>query len=541
MLNLKKNDQIDILLFLIVLSFVILYFYHLGYPSIWNPNEAFYAETPREMLERRDFLTPYFNYEYRFQKPVFMYWLVLPWYVLLGYKEIAVRMVSAVAATWGVIITYWLAKTIWNSKRSGLISAAILASAFDYNSAARYASPEMLLTVLITSSLVVFYKGYMDSTKYKSLWYFLVYVLCGFATLTKGPIGIILPFLIILVFFLVKKDIQGLKHFISIKGFLIYLLISSSWYLLMIHKHGNEFFSVVYGENVSRFLGKKGRTSSVFFYFTVLPWNFLPGSVFLLPAFLWVKRNIKKADSITFPLIWFFVVFIFFSLSKSKLPPYIYPLFPAIAIIVGGWIRLALDEQAKEGTIFLWLSPIVLLTIVAGVFWLKSYLPEINIVSISILLCIFLISLWNVKKKMYYLSLILSLVGMSIFYFVFLSDIIPQIEEYRHYKTMAHHVNQADPGKKAPFYCYDGYQQNLTFYLKRKVVRVQSKDEFMKLLKDEKDAIFLLKEKSFKESVMPFGKKIVWKGLFYDRSESRFMRFLIDIKNGRIDEYVIIQ
>jgi len=346
---LRNKDQVDNVILLILSSFVLLYFYKLGVPSIWNPNEAFYAETPREMIERKDFLTPYFNYEYRFQKPVLMYWFVLPWYALLGYKEIAVRMVSAIAATWGVLVTYWLGKTIWNSKRSGLIAAIILASAFDYNSAARYASPEMLLTALITSSLVVFYKGYTDSTKYKSLWYFLVYIICGFTTLTKGPIGIILPFLIITVFFLIKKDIQGLKKFISFKGLLIYLLISLPWYFFMIYRHGNEFYSVVFGENISRFLGKKGRPSSLFYYFTVLPWNFLPGSIFIIPAFIWLKKVIKKEDRILFPVVWFSVVFIFFSLSRSKLPPYIYSLFPALSIIIGGWIKMLwMDTQKRE-------------------------------------------------------------------------------------------------------------------------------------------------------------------------------------------------
>ncbi len=541
MVNFKKNNQVDNGILLILLSLILLYFYKLGFPSIWNPNEAFYAETPREMLEKKEFLTPYFNYEYRFQKPVLMYWLVLPWYTLLGIKETAVRIVSAVAAVWGVLVTYWLAKTIWNDKRSGLISAAILASAFDFNSAARYASPEMLVTTLITSGLVLFYRGYLDDTKYKSLWYFSVYIMCALATLTKGPIGIIVPFLIISVFFLIKKDFQGLKQFISVKGFLVYFLISFPWCFFMIYKYGDQFLSVVVGETISRFLGKTGRPSSPFFYFTVLPWNFLPGSVFIIPALIWFMKIVKKEHHILFPFIWFLVVFIFFSLSKSKLPTYIYPLFPALSIIIGGWIKTSLEGNPKEGTILLWLSPIVPLFIVAALFWIRSYLPEVSLLVISLLIILFFFCLWNIKKRTYYLSLIACLVSMSLFYFVFLLDVIPQVERYRPYREMAQKVNLIDPENKSIFYCYNAYQQNLSFYLRRKILEIPKEDELLNLLKTEKDAIFLLKQKTYQENYIHFGREVIWSGLFYNKSESRFMRFLTDIKNGKIEKYVLIK
>lgn len=538
-LDLNRNTYRDNIILCILFGFVLLYFYKLGYPSIWNPNEAFYAETPREMIETKDFLTPRFNYEYRFQKPPLMYWLVLPWYALLGYTEAAVRMVSALSAVLGVVVTYRLGKAVWNDKRSGLISAAVLASAFDYNSAARYASPEMLLTALTTCSLALFYKGYTDNSDKKGLWYFLFYILCGFSTLAKGPIGVIQPFLVIIPFLLVKKDFREFKHIVSIKGILGYLLISSPWYAYMIKTHGETFYSVVSGENVARFVKKKSGTSSLFFYFTVLPWNFFPGSVFIIPAFIWVKRNVKRYGPLAFPLVWVSAVFVFFSLSKSKLPPYIYALFPPLSILVGGWLNIAV-ENAREGKILTWITPIVLFSIIAGIVWIRTYLPDIHIFYIAVPSYLFLDSLWNIRKKKFFTSLAFSLVGMSMFYFVFLTDIVPQIEEYRHYREIGRTVKDIDSGKKSKFYAFDGYQRNLSFYLERKIERVHDRSALTGAIKTEKNAFFLLKEKTYRENFSSFGKEIIWKGPFYNKSESRFMRYLMDIKNNKIEEYVII-
>jgi 4-amino-4-deoxy-L-arabinose transferase-like glycosyltransferase len=535
---LKEKDRTSNIIFIILLSFIFLYFYKLGSPSIWSPNEAFYAETPREMLERGDFLTPYFNYAYRFEKPPLMYWLVLPWGILFRFKEIAVRMVPAIAAVAGVLVTYWLGKTIWGNKRSGIISAAILASALDYNSAARYTSPEMLLTVLITSSLVIFYKWYISDTGNKALWHSLFYAMCGFAILTKGPVGIVLPFLIIITFFLIKRDIYGFKKFISARGILICLLISLPWYLFMIYKYGSAFYSVIFEENLTRFLSRKSGTSQFFFYFSVLPWNFFPGSIFIIPALLWL-RKIKK-DHLLFPLVWLTVVFIVFSLSKSKLPTYIYPLFSPLAIIIGGWINTAIDENSGQGRILSWLSPVILLVIITGLFWIKSYLPAINLFIIGLLIFLFLWSIWNIKKRTSYISLTLCLTGMSIFYFIFLTDVMPQIEKYRPYRELAALVKSADPYKKATFYCFKGHQNSLTFYLGRKIIRIKGEDKLNNLLSTDKDAFFLL-EKNCRENLLLHGKKVIWEGLFYHRSESRFMVFLLDIKKNKVKEYILIK
>ncbi|MEE9523370.1 MAG: glycosyltransferase family 39 protein [Thermodesulfovibrionales bacterium] len=537
-----KERYIDKAILYILLAFVILYFYKLGFPSIWNPNEAFYAEAPREMVENGDLLTPYFNFEFRFEKPPLMYWLILPWQFLFGYKEVAVRLVSAIAACGGVLATYWFGKTVWNNKRAGMISALFLASAFDYNTAARYGSPEMLLTFLITTSLIVFYRWYIDDSKYKIYWLLLFYTTCGLSTLTKGPVGIILPSMIITFFYLIKKDFRGLLKVISFRGIMLYLLIAVPWYLIMIQKHGSAFYDVVLGENVSRYLSKKSGTSNYFFYFGVLSWNFFPGSVFIIPAFIQLRSIARRDHAVFYPLIWFIVVFVFFSISKSKLPTYIYPLFAPLAVIVGGWANSALDRDPRQGNILLWLAPLIPLTVLAGTLWIKSYLPEISPLLIGLL--IFLLSwiVWNIKEKNFPVSFAVALSAMAIFIFIFLQNIIPQIENnYRPYRAMAVQVKNADPGKEHILYCYKGCQQNMTYYFERKVKKIRKEPEFNKALAVDSDAFFLLKHKTYVDKYANTGKRIIWKGMFHRKSESRFMRFLSAIKNKKIEEYVIIK
>jgi 4-amino-4-deoxy-L-arabinose transferase-like glycosyltransferase len=536
-----KKDRFDIIIFFLLLSFLFLYFYRLGAPAVWNPNEAFYAETPREMLQRHDLLTPYFNYAFRFEKPVFMYWAVLPFYALMGVSEAAVRMASAVSAVLGVVVTFWFASKVLGSRKAGLISAAVLAAAFDYNSAARYASPEMVLTFLITASIVVFYRWYTAAPKRRGLWRLLFYFLCGLSTLTKGPIGIILPFLVIIVFLLARRDFANLRAFFSVTGFALYLAVALPWYAYMLHRYGSQFSSVVVGENLHRFLSNTSGESALFYYFTVLPWNFLPGSVFLIPAFLWIGKLRKAHKEILFPLIWFIVVFVFFSLSKSKLPTYIYPLFPAAATITGGWIAMATGGDRKAGSVFVWLSLLLLGVIAAAVFWLKSYLPDMGILALSLPVLFFLLGLWNIRRKPAAVSLVLVLAGMSFFYFVFLSDVLPQIEKYRPYREIAARVAAADPGDSSPLYCYNVYQQNLTFYLKRKVSVIRGKEELANLLNSQRDALLLIDKKTYEENFASSGKKVIWDGPFYDRSESQFLKFLLDIQRHRIDEYVVVR
>jgi 4-amino-4-deoxy-L-arabinose transferase-like glycosyltransferase len=537
-----KNSYIDKTILYILLAFVLLYFYKLGFPSIWNPNEAFYAETPREMVENGDLLTPYFNYEFRFEKPPLMYWLILPWQVLFGYKEITVRMVSALAACGGVLVTYWFGRALWNDKLAGIISALFLASAFDYNTAARYGSPEMLLTFLITASLIVFYRWYIDESGYKLYWLLLFYMVCGLSTLTKGPVGIILPFLVITVFYLIKKDFKGLLKVISIRGILLYLLIAVPWYLIMIQKHGSAFYDVVLGENVSRYLSKKSGTSNYLFYFGVLPWNFFPGFVFVIPAFIRLKRTLKNNRAVLFPLIWFLAVFIFFSMSKSKLPTYIYPAFAPLAVIGGGWTTSALHRESGQGKILSWISPLVPLTVLAGTLWIKSYLPGINPLLIGLLIFLGSWCIWNIREKNAPVSFALAMSAMAIFIFIFLQNVIPQIENnYRPYRTMAMTVKSADPGKEQALYCYKGCQENMTYYFERKVVKIRKKSEIKKALMNDSNAFFLLKYKTYRNNYADVGKKIIWKGEFYRKSESRFMRFLTAIKDKKIDEFVIIK
>ncbi|MEW6067951.1 MAG: glycosyltransferase family 39 protein [Nitrospirota bacterium] len=539
MINYLKEEQANRVFLILLLSFVILYFYNLGMPSIWNPNEAFYAETPREMIEKKDYMTPYFNYEYRFQKPILTYWLVLPWCFLLGLKEMSVRMVSALSAAGGIFLVYWLGKSVWNNKRAGLISGILLAAAVDYNSLARYGSTDMLLTVLITLALVLFYKGYTDKNGQR-LWYFMVYVACGFATLTKGPVGIIIPFLIIFTFLLIKKDIHGLKRFISVYGFLAFLLIASSWYIFMTYTYGNEFFSVLQRENIVRFTEKISGSTDPFYYVSVISWNFFPGSVFIIPASYWLFRNFRQQENIKFPVVWFLVVFIFFSIAKSKLPAYILSALPALSVIVGGWIDKACFSEAKGRKAILWLSPFILLAIFSATLWVKTFLPDINLYFIGIIAFLFLVSILSIKKKMYYLSLIISIAGMIVFNLIFLSDILPQVEKYRPYKEMAKQVKLIDPDKRLPFYCYEGYQQNLSFYMERKILRFKHKEELEELLKDRKKGFILFKKDTFEKTFGNSGWRIAWEGLFYKKSESMFMNFLMDIKKKNLEEYVII-
>lgn len=526
-----------LLLSLLVLT-VALIFFKLGSPSIWNPNEGFYAETPREMLQSGDFLTPRFNYEHRFQKPPLLYWLVASSFAVFGQGEFSTRLFPALMAVLCVVLTYMLAKEVWKNHISALLSALTLALAFDFNTAARYTSPEIVLLAMITLSLWMFYKWYASERK-STLWLMLFYASAGLATLTKGPIGLLMPAMIAVTYLLVNKDIKALRELISFKGIAIYLLMTVPWYAYMAQAYGPEFMDMVYGENMRRFLTKKTGASNLLFYFTVLPWSFFPGSLFVIPAVYRLRLMASNHPDLKFPAVWALVVFVFFSLSRTKLPPYILPMYPALAIMVGGWLKRRASLASHNLQKYLSLSG--LLVAVAAMVWLRGFLPGVSPAWAVATALLAVLCLLDFRDRKVYSGLLF--LGMFVFYLAFSASVLPEIEKNRHYREIAQRVLKADPAGESLFVAYHSFQYSLPFYLKRQVIKADSLDQ-LKGLAGSSGGTFFLLDRGVYTSLSSAGTlrgDVIWSGPYYTKSESRFLRFLIAIRDGKLTEHVVVR
>jgi 4-amino-4-deoxy-L-arabinose transferase-like glycosyltransferase len=350
----------------IVLMCGIGFFWHLGSVGLIDETEPLFAEASRQMLVRGDWITPFFNNETRFDKPALIYWCQAIAYQILGVNEWAVRFPSALVATAVVgfcfyILQWYFAKQdnlagVSHPSRRWMVAglgAALIALSPEMIVWARAGVSDMLLTFCMVSALLCFFLGYAaeeeEKTEKNSLfpnrWYTAFYILIGGAILTKGPVGIVLPGLIIGAFLLYLGNFwQVLREIKLFIGLLIIAIISLPWYVLVIWRNGWNFINAFFGyHNVERFTAVVNRHSAPwYFYFVVLLLGFAPYSVYLPSAIARVKfwqRKYWMSQSRfqqfgLFNVAWIFGIFGFFTIAVTKLPSYILPLMPAVGILI---------------------------------------------------------------------------------------------------------------------------------------------------------------------------------------------------------------
>lgn len=328
-----------------------IFFYNIGSPGLFDVDEAVYAEASREMIETGDWITPQYNYTNRYDKPVFFYWLMASAFRVFGITEFAARFWSAAFGVLLTLMCYYLLRWIGHPKW-GVITAIIFATSIEVVVLAHASITDMTLAFFITSSLFCFFCGYILSNdknnplSYNSrLWFLGFYLSTALAVLTKGPVGVVLPGVIILIFLILRGDfIQTFKKMHLVSGVFIFLVVALPWYIVETWINGWEYIDAFFiKHNVTRFAGVvSGHRGSVYYFIPVILFAFFPWSAFL-PQILYKyfprsrqRGAIDPKESVTlFSIIWFLVIFIFFSISRTKLPGYIAPLSAPLAIMVG--------------------------------------------------------------------------------------------------------------------------------------------------------------------------------------------------------------
>jgi len=316
--------------------------YRLDDRSLWSPDEGRYAEIGREMFESGDYVTPRLNYVRYFEKPPLVYWMTAASIGLLGPNEWAVRLPIALTALLGLLVTYRLGRTM-AGPQVGLIAVILLSTNILYYALARFLVLDMVLTVLLTAGLACLYSALSGSSSRSFVW---ASVFLGLATLTKGPIALVLPILIICPLVLRKDVRQRLATAPWISMGAAYLLVSAPWFVAIGRAHP-EFLSFFFiHEHIDRFLKPTHlRPGPLWYFIPIVVAGFFPWSC-LLPA---VVRSPSRGLASCFLWSWVVFPFAFFSISQSKLPGYILPIFPALAILVACQIQRVLDEVDNQG------------------------------------------------------------------------------------------------------------------------------------------------------------------------------------------------
>ncbi|MBF2017069.1 MAG: glycosyltransferase family 39 protein [Rivularia sp. T60_A2020_040] len=374
--NIEKRPALAVMLSMLWLMLVtgIAFFWHLGSISLIDETEPLFAEASRQMYVTGDWITPYFNGETRFDKPALIYWCQAIAYMIFGVNEWAVRLPSAIAALAMIALAfytlYWYqAQTddlegVYRASRRCLtagLGATVIALNPETIAWARVGVSDMLLTGCMASGLLCFFLGYAQppTSSVKARWYFAFYVLIGLAILTKGPVGIVLPGLIILLFLVYLGNFwQIVREIRLIRGMLVICAVSLPWYLLVTWRNGWNFIDSFFGlHNVERFTEVvNGHSAPWYFYFIVVTVGFAPYSVYLPMAIarlkLWERKSWMATERSQqlglFACCWFIGVFSFFTIAVTKLPSYVLPLMPAAGILIALlWSNLIVDTDKQ--------------------------------------------------------------------------------------------------------------------------------------------------------------------------------------------------
>jgi 4-amino-4-deoxy-L-arabinose transferase-like glycosyltransferase len=346
----------------LALIFGLLYFFQLGDSTLVNPDESRYAEIPREMVATGEYVLPRLNGVLYFEKPPLMYWSVAGFLKMFGPDELAMRATPALFALLGVLLTYAAARRI-HGRLAGLASAVVLGTSLLYFALARILILDMAVSVLMSATLFCFILGVREPPGTRRRWLFYgLYACAALATLTKGLIGFLVTGAVMFFWLLIFNQWRRLRPFYLPTGVLLFLAIAAPWHLLAAQRNDAWAHFYFIHEHWERFTTTVGhdRYEPWWFFIPVVLGGLFPWLGFLWPAVRdalaggWARRK-ENADA------WFFVtwaafIFLFFSKSHSKLIPYVLPIFPALAVLIGAWIaRVIKDDDRPRMRTGMWI------------------------------------------------------------------------------------------------------------------------------------------------------------------------------------------
>lgn len=351
------------------LAAVLLLFFGNGQLLVTDSVESNYALTAKEMVLSNDWLSPQIYGHYWYDKPIMFYWLTAIAFKIFGFTEFAARLFPALFGLAGLGLVCYGGYRLYDEK-TGFFSGVLLLSSVEFFLISKSIITDAVLFCFFSASLLFFYLGYKEN---KAVFWYLMYASAGLAVLTKGPIGILLPGLIITLFLLWQRDWRVLKRCKLFSGVLLCAVIAVPWYAAMYSLHGSDFINTFFGvHNFLRATVSEHPRDNVWYYYLLVnilalfPWSAL------VPMCLWRRYRQQRplTEQEKFLLLWAAVVFGFFQCMATKYITYTYPLLFPMSIFLA-------QELAKEHKPFLTRGymlfvGVVLASLVGAAFWAEN-------------------------------------------------------------------------------------------------------------------------------------------------------------------------
>jgi 4-amino-4-deoxy-L-arabinose transferase-like glycosyltransferase len=338
------------------------FFFLLGSRSLNEPDEGRYSEIAREMIETGDWLVPHLWYLPHLDKPPMTCWLVAASMKLFGQNEWAARLPVALAGVSGVWAAFLFGGSL-GGRRAGFWSAVILQSSLLYFAMARMLTPDIFLTQFVAWAVYFFWRSWRcldcgdTSPLFKApiwrrtpkffAWHLAGWLAIALGFLTKGPIALAIPLVAFVTLAIFRRrEASGKTLFAGlIAGFALFLLLAAPWFLAVFQRVPESAHYMILGQAAGHLLGTtiKNRPGNPFYFFGILaagllPWTFLLGWLWrrseISNSALRTPRSALTKDGWLLLNVWTIFTFALFSFSHAKLPAYILPIFPALAVML---------------------------------------------------------------------------------------------------------------------------------------------------------------------------------------------------------------
>jgi len=478
---------------------------------LWDVDEGMHAVMTKNILLNGDWVTPTFNGENFYDKPILFNWLGALCFLLFGFNEFAARLPATIFGTAGVLVTYYLGRKMFGPG-IGFLGGVVLAVSAEYILLSRVVVHDIALTSFTTLALCFFYFGLVDEER-RRRYFLLFWVAAGFAVLAKGPLGLVLPGLVIGVFLLSTRRLSLIKDMQIGWGFLILLAVAGPWYIAISLRNPDYLRYFILEKNLGSFSSSNTHHAGpIYFYFRALSFGLLPWVTFVPLATIGAIRNRDRgpADAVLFLLIWAGSIFAFFSLATAKLESYILPIFPAVALLLALYWYDALADPSparRKGLLWSW-SPLVGLMVAAVLYlWLvpptslqaKAGLdpPRVYgfIWTVAAFVILVFVLLWIKKSAAAMVTIVvLTATAMALFNLV----LAPPVGPYRATKELGLRLDQRlPPGDKYVF--YQRIRDSAMFYTDREAIVLERPSDMQELLQSKNREYCILDERRLKE------------------------------------------
>lgn len=482
---------------LVIMISLILFGFMLGSRPLSAPDEGRYSEIPREMVASGDYVTPRLNGVKYFEKPPLMYWAGAASIKAFGVNEWALRFWPAFLGFITVLATYFMGY-ILQSSRAGLYSATMLTCSVLFYAHTRLLILDMAVAAFMTLGLYGFFLSTRSFLSLKKRFVYLMsfFVFSGLGVLSKGLIGAVLPGAVIFLWALLSKNFTILRSAFHPIGLLLFLAIFLPWHILASLKNPEFFDFYIIHEHFTRYLEKvHNRYQPPWFFIPILFLGLFPWTFIVLSRVGNLFKGLIKRDQDLFFVVWAGFVFVFFSLSHSKLIPYILPVVPPLMLLTG----LSLDaKQNIEPRWPRWALGCLCAVMSVGL-PIAAYMHDVlkgtsMVVFLTLIVSVLLILMYvsfKCSKKTPFTSYVLC----SVAFLMILNGAWPYLDE-RTVKPLALKINELRQ-EGEDIIAFGRYYQDLPPYVNQKIIVVDWQGELTFGMKQEDTTKWMMTRDTF--------------------------------------------